>query len=307
MKNIKTIKKWLSPIVTVLLLVVLFAVIFVPLGIAEPSSTYYIELGIITSLLIIIKTTWYSTTEESRMEQSDIKEAKEKYDDKVEEVIKDTKDFEKFLLILDDENMNRYIKEHIGSRTPYSLGLCKYNKKLKKETKKAYKLISGNTEEDIKNRNELIETFMQGLTPESFGKDKYDKLLIKIKNKADKIPKLKAADIITRGESKKYYDSKNYQKEKKRKWQTISTIISVVASIGLTSIAFREIMLAWESVFRYLTYAFAIFETIVMTVITANKNTYNECMDHLSRMEFIVDMYKSYKTSNKLEVINGDK
>lgn len=291
----KKLRKWLSGIVTGVLLIVLFGVIFVNLGLVQLSPSYFIELAIVASLLIIVKTTWYDSAEENRLERDDIKSADNEYDDMVDSLITDVDDFEKFLLILDQENKERYIKAKMGTKSAYKFGRRKYARLYKKYKRQAFKLYKSMSKEDEEKRKQYIEDKLQGETPESLGEAKYLKRLTRVQNRADKIKPLNSSDVITRGECKKTYDTKNYQRQKKRVWEISSTIMSVALSIGLAAIAFKELMLNWGNAFRYCAYVYSILQTIVMTLLKANKNTYNEHIDHLSRLTVILKKYEKHK------------
>lgn len=300
----KNLKKWLSTIITILLLVVLFGVIFVPLDFVEVTDPkFYIELALVSVLLIIIKITWYDNVEEARLNESDIKDAKEAYDDMVEREVTDVNDFENFLPELDEENQTKLVTYLMGKKTPESLGKIKYNKLVRRYRREAYKLFPVTVENYKEARKNYIEDKLDGRTAASLGQEKYDKLYKKARDKADKIPLLVATEILTRGESGKPYDSKNYTNKKKRKWQLISTITSIGISIGLASLAYNQITMNWESVFRYITYVYSIGQAIVLTVIQARKNTYNETMSHLERLSVIIKKYSCKKKGGK---INGN-
>ena len=291
----KKLRKIFSFIITILLLIVLFGVIFVSLGFADLGASFFIELSIVAALMIVIRITWYENIEDNRMEQEDIKKAKDDYDDSVDVVIEDVDHFEQFLKILDKENKQEYINYRMGGKTPYLLGIKKYNRLYKKYRRQAFRKFKGYDKDAEKNRVKYINDKLDGRTAKSIGQIKYDKLLNKYSNRADKIKPLKSSDIMTRGNSKLPYDSKNYQNQKKRTWEITSTIFSICLSITLAAIAFREILLSWENVFKYLMYVYAIVQTIFFTVYTANKNTYTEFMDHLSRLSVILKKYESYK------------
>ena len=59
--------------------------------------------------------------------------------------------------------------------------------------------------------------------------------------------------------------------------------------------------MSWENVFRYAAYLCTICVTIWTTIMTAYKNTENEIIDHITRLQFIVDKYVNYKEGK-----NGD-
>jgi hypothetical protein len=291
----KKLKKWLSGILSGLLLIVLFGIIFINLGLVELTPSYFVELGLVTVLTFLLKTTWYDSTEENRLDQPDIKRADCDYDDMIDNLILDVDDFEKFLKELDDENKSNYIKYKMGSKTPENYGFKKYKRLFRKFTKRAFKKFPTSSQEDIKAREEYVKEKMQDRTAKTLGQEKYTKKLYRATRRADKIKPLKSSDIMTRGESKKTYDSKDYSKSKKRMWAISSTIFSAGITIGLAAIAFQSISVSWESAFRYLTYVYSMLQTIILSIIKANKNTYIEHMDYLSRLTVILKKYSNKK------------
>ena len=68
MKNpIKRIKEWLAFILTLLVVVFLFGIIFIELGITAPTPSFYVELSIVVILTVMMKIWWYDYTEEKRL------------------------------------------------------------------------------------------------------------------------------------------------------------------------------------------------------------------------------------------------
>ena len=241
------IKKVLSVVVTALIVIVLFGVIFVKLDLVSPSPTFFLELFAIISLVVIVKFNWYNWAEEKRSKEDDLVKAKEDYDTYVDKEIKDIYDLEDFLKTLNEENRENYVKNKLKNRT-------------KDNTPKYEEL-----------------------------KEKYIRLSYK------RVKEIKASDIKTRGNTLYLADAKNYQKEKKIIYQTVTTIGTVIFSTILACIGFQELMLSWANAFRYVSYLFTIAFTMYNTITTAFKNTEVETLDHLTRLQFIVDKYVNYK------------
>lgn len=266
----KTIRNWLAFGVTVILLVVLFGIIFISLDLVTPGPSFFLELSIIIGLNFTMRVFWYDFAEEKRLSEQDISDAREVYFKIIDDVIEDSNDLDKFLVILNQENKTHYIKNKIGSRNPKNMAV----------------------------KNKWIcfwHPSYKNLTKEEIGQVRYDKLYFKYQRKADKIKPIKSEDIMALSDSDMLYDAKNYAKDKKRRYQTISTILSTVFTILIASIAFKEIMMNWENVFRYITYIFSIAITIAITVNKAYKTTGDETLDWFNRLEFIVDKYATYK------------
>lgn len=266
----KAIKNWLAFGITVLLLVVLFGVIFVTLDLATPGPSFFLELGIIVVLTFLMRFFWYDFAEDRRLNEDDLLQERDKYFKMVDEVVKDTNDLDKYLVLLNQENREHYIKNKIGCRTAKNLAkknkwLCFWHPSYKK------------------------------LTANEIGEIRYNKLYFKIQRRADKLKPIKSDEIMALSDKEVLYDVKNYRKTKKRTYQIVSTILSTGFTVLIASIAFREIMLDWTNVFRYVTYLFSILSTIAMTVLKAYRVTGEETKDWYSRLKFVLDKYACYK------------
>lgn len=266
----KVLKNWFAFGVTILLLVVLFGVIFVTLDLVTPGPSFFLELGIIVVLTFLMRFFWYDFAEDKRLNEEDLLLERDTYFKMVDDVVKDTNDLDDYLVLLNQENREHYIKNKIGCRT---------TKNLAKKTKwmcfwhPSYKKLS---EAEI-------------------GQIRYDKLYFKIQRKADRLRPVKSDEIMALSDKEILYDVKNYRKSKKRRYQIASTILSTGFTILIASIAFKEIMLDWTNVFRYLTYLFSILSTISMTVLKAYRTTGEETKDWYSRLKFVLDKYACYK------------
>lgn len=266
----KAIKNWLAFGVTILLLVVLFGVIFVTLDLVTPGPSFFLELGIIVVLTFLMRFFWYDFAEDKRLNEDDLVKERDNYFKMVDEVVKDTNDLDEYLVLLNQENREHYIKNKIGCRTA---------KNLAKKTKwlcfwhPSYKKL---------NENEI-------------GILRYNKLYFKIQRKADRLKPIKSDEIMALSDKEILYDVKNYRKSKKRTYQIVSTILSSCFTVLIASIAFREIMLDWTNVFRYVTYLFSIISTIAMTILRAYRTSGEETKDWYSRLKFVLDKYACYK------------
>lgn len=266
----KAIKSWLAFSVTFLLLVVLFGVIFVTLDLATLGPSFFLELGIIVVLTFLMRFLWYDFAEDRRLNEEDLVQERDKYFKMVDEVVKDTNDLDEYLVLLNQENRDHYIKNKIGCRTAKNLAkktkwLCFWHPSYKK------------------------------LSEAEIGEIRYNKLYFKIQRRADRLRPIKSDEIMALSDKEILYDVKNYRKTKKRTYQILSTILSTGFTILIASIAFREIMLDWTNVFRYVTYLFSILSTIAMTVLKAYRVTGEETKDWYSRLKFVLDKYACYK------------
>jgi hypothetical protein len=224
-----------------------------------------------------MKVWWYDYTEERRLSEDDLKKEKKDYFEFVDKIVLDTNEFEKYLVILNNENREHYIKNKIGSRSP---------KKLSEVTWWHY----------------LWHPSWKKLTPQVIGEIRYAKLYYRIQRKADKLKPIKSEHIIALSDSAQLYDSRNHLPMKKRIFQVVSTIGSFMLTVALSVLAMEEIMLNWANVFRYIGYLCAMAWTIASTVIKAYRQTGDETFDYFARLRFIVDKYATYKEK---EVQNG--
>lgn len=275
--TIKAVKQWLAFILTFLVAVTLFGLIFIKTGIVQPSPSFFMEVGIVLLLSVLMKVWWYDYTEERRLAEEDLKEEKKNYFTIVDNVITDTNHFEKYVDILNQENREHFIKNKVGSRSP---------KKLSEVTWWHY----------------LWHPSWKKLTPEQIGQIRYSNLYYRIQRKADKLKPIKSEHIMALSDSEQLYDSRNHLPFKKRMFQLISTIGSFLLTIALSVMAMEEIMLNWANVFRYIGYLCAMAWTIASTVIKAYRQTGDETFDYFARLKFIIDKYATYKEK---EVSNG--
>lgn len=267
---IRILKNWLAFGVTVLLLVVLFGIIFVTLDLVTPGPSFFLELGVIVCLTFVMRIFWYDFAEDKRLNEQDILDEKARYFTILDATVKDTNDLDTYLVLLNKENKENYVRNKVGSRTAKSL------------SKKTWWIC-------------LWHPTYKKLTPEEIGIVRYENLVQKYKLKSDKLRQIKSEEIMALTESEYLYDVKNYRKERKRVYQIFSTLLSILFTVLIASIAFKEILLNWTNVFRYVTYLFSILATTAMTIITAYKTAGEETFDWYNRLKFVLDKYACYK------------
>ena len=268
--TIKTIKQWLAFILTFLVALTLFAIIFIKAGIVQPSPNFFLELSIVLLLSVLMKVWWYDYTEERRLSEEDLKNEKINYFKIVDTIITDTNDFEKYLVVLNQENREHFIKNKIGSRSPKTLS-------------------------EVTWWHYLWHPSWRKLTQEVIGHIRYAKLYYKIQRRADKLKPIKSEHIMALADSEQLYDSRNHLPTKKRVFQVVSTVGSFMLTVSLSVLAMEEILLSWTNVFRYVGYLCAMAWTIASTVIKAYRQTGDETFDYFARLKFIIDKYATYK------------
>lgn len=266
----KIIKQLLSGLLTALVVGVLFAVIFIEGGFVTPSPDFFKELLIVCSLTLMMKIWWYDFAEDKRLSEDDIATEKTNYFTIVDNTISDSEDLDKYLKLLNQENRDHYIKNKIGSRSAKTMAcknwwICLWHPSYKQ------------------------------LTKEQIGQIRFDKLYYKCQRKADNLREIKSEEIMSLTCSEMLYDSKNYLKQHKRTYQIVTTIVSLVLTTVLASMALESIMLNWINVFKYITYLCSMTFTIAWTLVKAYRQTGDDTFDHLNRLKFIVDKYATYK------------
>lgn len=268
--TIKAIKQWLAFILTAFVVITLFGLIFIKTGIVQPSPSFFMELGIVLLLSVLMKIWWYDYTEERRLAEEDIRLEKEKYFTILDKSVQDVNDLDNYLVILNQENKDHFVKNKIGSRTPKNLA------------EKKWWLI-------------MFHWSWRKLTPEEIGNIRYSKLYYRTLRKADRLKPIKSEQIMALSDSEQLYDARNHLKAKKRTFQVVSTIMSFALTVSLSVMAMEEIMLNWANLFRYIGYLLAMAWTISYTVISAYRQVGTETFDYYSRLKFIVDKYATYK------------
>ena len=96
--TMKAIKQWLAFILTALVVITLFGLIFIKTKLVQPSPSFFMELGIVLLLSVLMKIWWYDYTEERRLSEDDIKQEKDKYFTILDEAVQDVNDLDKYLV-----------------------------------------------------------------------------------------------------------------------------------------------------------------------------------------------------------------
>lgn len=246
---ITTVKKWLSTVVTILLLFVLFGLIFVRLEIVELTETFFLELAIVIALTTIVRFFWYNEGEERAMGDDDIQLIKRNYKDLVDTTITSQDDLDDFVEELNTQNRNTWV--------------------LRK--------LKGKTSKNCPN----YQSIKQKLEEKSY----------------TKVPVITATQILTRSTKYETINATDYTKFKKLFYQTTSVFISVGMTIILGILAYKELLLNWENVFRYLTYVFSIVWALITSLWSGYKNYKTTTVDHISRLTMIVNRYGEWKAT----------
>ena len=275
MKNtIKKIKNVLAFILTAIVVVTLACVIFIKGKLVEPTADFFVQLAIVLSLTFMMKLWWYDYAEDKRLHEQDIIDSKDNYFKMLDANVKDSNDLDEFLVLLNKENRDHYIKNKLGCRTAQNLAvknkwICFWHPSYRK------------------------------LTKEEIGYIRYTKIYFKIQRKADKLRQVKSGEIMALSETEMLYDSRNHAKSHKRLYQVLTTVLSFILTTILAAMAAEEIMVNWVTIFRYICYLCSIIFTIAWTILRAYKQTGDDTLDYLNRLKFIIDKYATYKKGDE--------
>lgn len=145
-----------------------------------------------------------------------------------------------------------------------------------------------------KNREAWVLQNLKGKTKKTCPKfEQIEQKLIKKSYK--KIPVVTSTQIMTRSSKYETINATDYTKYKKIFYQSSSIIVSVSMTIVLGITAYKEILLNWENVFRYITYLFSIIVALVTSLLNGYKNYKMTTIDHISRLTMIVNRYIEWK------------
>lgn len=242
----KTIKRWLSGMVTGLLVIVLFGIIFVKLELVTLTDSFFLELGIVAVLTTIIRIMWYNEGEDKALQESDIKEMKVDYSTLVDAKITSQKSLDLFVDDLNAVNRRNWVLYKLKGRTEKTCP--KYSQIKQKLIEKSYK----------------------------------------------KVPKITSTQILTRSQNYESVDAKDYTKFKKTFYQISSVVISMGSTILLGSIAYKELLMNWTNIFRYMTYIFSIVWALASSFLSGYKTYRTNTIDHISRLTMIVHRYEEW-------------
>ena len=144
------------------------------------------------------------------------------------------------------------------------------------------------------NKRLWVKNKLGNKTPENC--PKYHKL----KDRYDRwvgffVKPITSGQILTRSGKYKIIDAKDYGKSFKYSYQALSVVISMVSSIVLACLAFNELRLNWENIFRYITYLGNIVWAMFSSLSSGYKNYNAVTSDHISRLTMIVNRYSDWK------------
>lgn len=125
--DIKLIKKWLSTIITALMMVILFGLIFIILDFSDPSPALTMELALITMLIVLVRMIWYGAGEDKASEDATLKQNKIEYSNLITNGNLEQEDLDDFLEELNIENRNAWVKSKLGNKNQKNYP--KYQKK----------------------------------------------------------------------------------------------------------------------------------------------------------------------------------
>lgn len=240
------IKRWLSGVLTGLLVVVLFGIIFVRLELATLDDTFFTELGIVAALTAIVRVMWYDEGEDKAFGEEDTKKLKSDYAKLIDTKIQSQESLERFVDKLNKDNREKWVLAKLRGRTEKNC--TKYSKLKHKYIKKSYK----------------------------------------------KVPTVTSTQILTRSYNYAGINAKDYTRFKKIFYQITSVGLSLCSTILLGVIAYKELIVSWTNVFRYLTYIFNIMWALASSYMSGYKTYKSNTTDHISRLTMIVTRYDEW-------------
>ena len=96
---------------------------------------------------------------------------------------------------------------------------------------------------------------------------------------------------MTRSSRLEILSGKDFRTIRKVFQQVSAFIVSIAWSILLSLIAFKQINMSVENIFRYITYLFSMTWAIVTSLIKGYNTTKKETIDHIARLTMIVNRY----------------
>lgn len=154
-----------------------------------------------------------------------------------------------------------------------------------------------------KNKKTYIENKLSSKSKDNFRvfgifKGNYEKYKEKVTLRAEKLKKIKPIEVTNRCETKLLYSSRNRAVTIKSIYITTSSISSVVLSIIMATLMFKELMFNIMAIFKYTTYLGSIVYTIYNTRKYSAKTTRTETLFYLNRLTEIVSLYNEWEYKN---------
>jgi hypothetical protein len=123
--------------------------------------------------------------------------------------------------------------------------------------------------------------------------DKYKQLVVR---KAENIREITAMQIIARTDKVHLADATDYRHRKKAWYVSSSAILSVCLSTLLAYVAYENISMNEADIIKYVTYLAGMAYTAYSAIQKGDKTTWEEFVDYVSRCQFILDKYKTWKS-----------
>ena len=96
---------------------------------------------------------------------------------------------------------------------------------------------------------------------------------------------------MTRSSRLEILSGKDFKNIRKIFQQASAFVVSIAWSILLSLIAFKQINMSVENIFRYITYLFSMTWAIVTSLIKGYNTTKKETIDNIARLTMIVNRY----------------
>lgn len=149
-----------------------------------------------------------------------------------------------------------------------------------------------------KNRKAWIDNKLGSKTEKNY--PKYEKLKARLeRNVARKVPLITITQIMTRSSRTEILSGRDFKTIRKIIQQASAFVISIAWSILISLIAFKQLNMTAENVFRYVTYLFSMTWAIITSLIKGYNTNKKETIDHIARLTMIVNRYAVWKKNDE--------
>lgn len=268
---------------------IIYLILFKQGIIKDLSHTFWIEFGIVSFLMVEMRTFWYKDTELRLRNSEEYIEKKGLVEDAIEETVDDAEDFDAYIDIENNINYNVYIKNNTDNVTSKNYKLTLFDKlqNLKISIVNLFCKVFHKQQQVIFSREYFFEKFK-----------------IRIQQKACKIHKLSSSGILTMSQQP-LLDDRNYAAKHKLLYLLFGTITTILVIALAALIGFNEKLTDEETLTKFAIYTGGMLFAIGQTVVTATMSIRLGDFNYFRRILKIMDRYSSYKKARSKEEINN--
>lgn len=205
------------------------------------------------------------------------------------------------LLVISKINSSNYIEATVKNSTEIKEANTAYDKFVEENVKDVDELNEFVKVLDEENKKKYIKAKLKNYTEENYERKHifmpktFEKFKNRIIEKSEKIRPINDLEVYTRTDAPEMITSKNLIPKKKWVSQIVSTMIQVVFIIIFSHIAYQQIILSGENVFKFMTYTFMIINGTVSAGYMSYRIYRDGTFEYLSRLEYIVERFKLWK------------